>query len=391
MSYGLRGKVFSRYSPEVCQDERMTNPKFRIGFAGGYSAGHIVPGVALSQIASGNFLEAEVFSLISEDKGESVFVSDPFAKVLSMPAGRLDRESRMGYARAALSVLSNAVKCRRRLKKARIKALVVSGSFVSTPCALAAKTMALPVAVLEPNASLGLANRWNAVLADRIWVSGLYGPNAKSRKIERTGVPIRAEFGPPRDEPRAMNSKTDLTVAILGGSRGHDLLFREVPNLLEKLQKDKGWRIQAVHIAGIDGEVGRLRTNYRRNGIDCRVEAYRSDLPSLIERADFVITSAGAVTLSEIAYLGIPGLIVPLAHAAEGHQVRNARRFAAKTGCVVVEEESWKTERVAEQVDRLWRDEERMRDCSRQLLQYSNALPGNAYFHLWLKNLIENA
>jgi len=84
--------------------------------------------------------------------------------------------------------------------------------------------------------------------------------------------------------------------------------------------------------------------------IDARIEAFIVDMAAAYLEADFVITAAGALTLAELAMFGLPALLVPLAAAAMGHQVANAKVYAEQAGGAWVAEHDWDTEPLARRV-----------------------------------------
>jgi UDP-N-acetylglucosamine--N-acetylmuramyl-(pentapeptide) pyrophosphoryl-undecaprenol N-acetylglucosamine transferase len=126
---------------------------------------------------------------------------------------------------------------------------------------------------------------------------------------------------------------------------GSPFLNANVPILLARV-RDLGVPITVRHQTG-DAEIERVRQAYERLGFDARIDAFIDDMAQAYCQADFVITAAGALTLSELALFGLPALLVPLTVAAKGHQIANARIYAERSGGAWVPEHDWDTEPVA--------------------------------------------
>jgi UDP-N-acetylglucosamine--N-acetylmuramyl-(pentapeptide) pyrophosphoryl-undecaprenol N-acetylglucosamine transferase len=94
-------------------------------------------------------------------------------------------------------------------------------------------------------------------------------------------------------------------------------------------------KLGVVHQARAADEA-RVRDAYRRVGVDAEVKSFFSDLPARIAQAHLVIARAGASTVSELAVIGRPAILVPLPHALDQDQAANAKRFAATGAAIVV-------------------------------------------------------
>lgn len=219
------------------------------------------------------------------------------------------------------------------LRRLKPRAVFSVGGYAAGPVALAAFTARIPLALLEPNADIGLANRWVAPLVSRAYVGF---PEARrffrASRVVETGVPLRAGFSP--REPRASDGTT--RILLLGGSQGAKTLNQSVPRALARLRGD----IRVVHQCG-RAHVSETQALYTELAMQDRavVVPFIDDVAQAITDADLVIGRAGASAVSEICLVGRPSLLVPYPFAGD-HQRFNAlsleRRGAAR--CVLAAE-----------------------------------------------------
>lgn len=152
--------------------------------------------------------------------------------------------------------------------------------------------------------------------------------NIPVNRFAHTGNPLRSEFLVPQCDS-ASNHRPRLVV--LGGSRGSADLNRVVPEAIRSLdQRLDGWQI--VHQTGHDG-LTTTRERYAAAGRWVTLRPFFPNIAELLASADLVICRGGGSTLSELAALGVPAIVVPYPHAADDHQLHNARAYASRDAC----------------------------------------------------------
>jgi UDP-N-acetylglucosamine--N-acetylmuramyl-(pentapeptide) pyrophosphoryl-undecaprenol N-acetylglucosamine transferase len=154
-------------------------------------------------------------------------------------------------------------------------------------------------------------------------------------------------------------------VLVLGGSGGSPFLDAHVPVLLGRVAT-RVRPVTARHQVGV-GDVAATRAAYAAAGVPADVVPYVDDVADAYARADFVVTSAGAVTLAELAVVGLPAFVVPLARAAFDHQTANARAFAALTDVPWVAEEAFAPDALADVVATVLGSEGEWRSASARI------------------------
>jgi UDP-N-acetylglucosamine--N-acetylmuramyl-(pentapeptide) pyrophosphoryl-undecaprenol N-acetylglucosamine transferase len=333
-------------------------------FAGGGTGGHVFPMIAVAEVikalapeislvfvGTGRGLEAKVVP----ERGFAL----ELMRVVPLRGGGLGGALR-GFARAALSVPEG-----RALVKRLAPAAVLSvGGYAAGPVSLAAWSLGVPLALLEPNSVMGLANRLVAPLARRGYVAfGDAERHFRRGRALRVGVPLRPGFEP---APYSVDGHA-LQVLVLGGSQGAKALNETVPRAVAKL----GAALSVVHQCG-PAHADAVRALYAELGLgtSVRVVPFIEDMPAALAAADLVVGRAGAGALGEMCAVGRPGLLVPYPFAAGDHQRVNADSLVRAGAAVSLRQDEASVERLAEELALLVADRARL---SRMALAARNA------------------
>ena len=198
------------------------------------------------------------------------------------------------------------------------------GGFASFPGALAAVACAKPLVLHDANAVAGLANRVLAYGADRILLGfpdAMRGRHA--RKVEWVGNPLRDAMGdvPPPDT-RFAGRTGPLNLLVVGGSLGAAALNRIVPAALALMPAAA--RPRVVHQAGAR-HVDALRAAYEAAAVSASCIPFIDDMAAQYAGADVVLCRGGAITVAELAAVGVGAVIVPLPGAIADEQSANAQ------------------------------------------------------------------
>ncbi len=220
------------------------------------------------------------------------------------------------------------------------------GGFASAPGGLAAWLAGVPLLIHEQNTVAGYANRLLACFAQHVLVAY---PDALPRRRRRTetGNPVRAElFGlkPPRARFAARSGP--LRILVLGGSQGARALNRNAPAGLAKLSV----KITVLHQAGSAG-IDEVRSAYRQLGIESEVRGFIGDMAAAYSWADVAVCRSGALTMAELAAVGLGAILVPFALAADDHQTRNARHRVRCGAAALISETELSPESLAAAVE----------------------------------------
>ena len=301
-----------------------------IVIAGGGTGGHLFPGLA---VASELERAGAAVSWLGAQRGmEAVRVQEAGIPIRLLAVSGAVARSRGAQVAAALQLLPAFVQAVAFLMRRRAAAVLAVGGYASVPGALAGGALGLPVVLQEQNASPGAANRllapWSVAVACGFAEAVAAFPSLPARW---TGNPVRAEFfavGAPRTTP--------VSVLVLGGSQGSAFLNAALPDAFAELA-GRGVRPRIVHQAGPRWVAG-VRERYARLGVAAEVTAFLERPAEAMADAILVIARAGALTIAELAAARRAAVLVPFAAAAHGHQLANARAFAATGGAEVLQE-----------------------------------------------------
>ncbi|WP_426149837.1 undecaprenyldiphospho-muramoylpentapeptide beta-N-acetylglucosaminyltransferase [Pseudomonas sp. DC3000-4b1] len=244
-------------------------------------------------------------------------------------ASGLRGKGRLALFKAPLMLVRSVLQARAIIRRLKPACVVGFGGYVTGPGGLAARLAGVPVVVHEQNAVAGTANRLLLPLASRV-CEAFPGTFADSGKCLTTGNPVRAELF--LESQRATLAGRRPRLLVMGGSLGAEPLNKLVPEALARLPE--AHRPEVFHQAGKQHDAITAE-RYRAAGVQAEVAPFIADMAQAYAWADLVICRAGALTVSELAAAGLPSLLVPLPHAIDDHQSRNAE-FLAREGAAFV-------------------------------------------------------
>ena len=319
--------------------------KFTLGLTGGYSAGHIIPMIAMAETWRRIYPEDAVVCYGSNDGIEAKLIPQFNLPFQPLPAHPVYGAGLTGYCRAGISALRGMLAGRRHMQQHGLDALICWGGYASVGAGLAATSLGRPLIVFEANAIPGRANtllsrfaRMKLVSMPEVLDIGTW------RDAMVTELPLRIH----PDKLLTSRHEGPARLMITSGTFGSSVLNQHVPPLAKELI-NKGLEIEIYHQAG-EGNDKIVKKAYEEAGITATVVDFDLDLKERWSWADTVLCTGGAGTLAEAAASGIPTLAVPLGWAADGHQIANVKSVAARYEITWVLESDWDTSKIAERV-----------------------------------------
>jgi UDP-N-acetylglucosamine--N-acetylmuramyl-(pentapeptide) pyrophosphoryl-undecaprenol N-acetylglucosamine transferase len=310
----------------------------------GGTGGHVFPGLAVAAklIARG----AGVFWLGTREGMEARLVAahgvDFEAVSFRGVRGKGVRTLLLG----PYALLAACFQSLRVIRRRRPDLVLGFGGFASFPGALMGVASGKPLVLHDANAVAGLANRVLAYGADRILLGfpdALHGRAA--RNAEWVGNPLRdAITSLPPPAQRFAGRAGPLRVLVVGGSLGAQALNERVPQALARMPAVA--RPQVVHQAG-ERHIEALRAAYRDAGVAAECVAFIDDMAARYAWADVVLCRGGALTVAEIAAVGLPAIVVPLPGAIADEQTANARFLTDAGSAFTVRQDELTPERLA--------------------------------------------
>lgn len=295
--------------------------------AGG-TGGHIFPGLAVAQALREAGWRVHWLGNVSSMEGQLVpphgfaFESVDFSGVRGK-----------GFKTLALLPLRLArafVQSHQVLRRVQPDVVVGLGGYITFPAGLMAALLRIPLVLHEQNSVAGLANRVLARLARRVFMAF---PQALPRG-EWVGNPLRAEFlRQAHPTQRFAGRQGPLRVLVVGGSLGAKALNETVPQALALIPPEQ--RPLVTHQSGAK-QIDALREAYAAAGVQASLTPFIDDTASAYAEADLVICRAGASTVTELAAVGAPSVLVPFPFAVDDHQTTNAQFLVqAGGGCLI--------------------------------------------------------
>jgi UDP-N-acetylglucosamine--N-acetylmuramyl-(pentapeptide) pyrophosphoryl-undecaprenol N-acetylglucosamine transferase len=235
----------------------------------------------------------------------------------------------------------------RALRETKPHVVLGMGGYIALPGGLMASLLGKPLVVHEQNSVAGLTNKILGRLADRCLNAF---PDALA-KASWVGNPVRASLLS-LDDPKVRYSQRQgpLRVAIVGGSLGAVALNELVPKALALIPKEM--RPIVTHQSG-KGNLAKLQQAYVAAGVEATCVEFIDDMQSVYADSDLLICRAGAMTVCEIAAVGVASLLVPFPAAVDDHQTTNAQFLVQAQAAVLMQQRDLSPDRLASAISQL--------------------------------------
>lgn len=235
----------------------------------------------------------------------------------------------------------------RALRAAKPSVVLGMGGYVAFPGGMMAVLLNKPLVVHEQNSVAGLTNRVLAQIADRV----LEAFPGSLKGAQCTGNPLRAAFAAQQDPAARYAARTGpLNILVVGGSLGASILNEVVPQAMAQI--DPAQRPVVTHQSG-KAHKQTLRDNYAQAGVDANIIDFIDDMAAACEQADLVICRAGAMTVAEIAAIGVAAILVPFPYAVDDHQTANARYLSDADAAILLPQPELNAAQLAQTISRL--------------------------------------
>ena len=306
--------------------------------AAGGTGGHLFPAAALaSALQSLGF----AVDLAADDRALKFGADFPARAVHAIPSATPTRAGVAAKAQAAASLGLGVVASLKLIRRLKPAVVVGFGGYPTVPPLVAASLLGVPAVLHEQNAVLGRANRFlsrrvTAVAAGFPDLGGL--APALRPKLRYTGNPVRPAVTRAAMTPFPDFADGRLSVLATGGSQGARVMSEVVPAALAELAPEARARLGLV-LQARGEDLARASQACAALGFSAEIAEFFADLPARIAAAHLVVARAGASTVSELAVIGRPSILVPYPHALDQDQAANAA-LLAKTGAATVVRQS---------------------------------------------------
>jgi len=325
----------------------VTRPRQPVLLAAGGTGGHLFPAVALAGALRARGAAVE---LVTDARALKYGGELPVDAIHSIPAATTTGAGALNKARATAVLGLGLVAALALLPRRKPRAVVGFGGYPTVPPLLAAWLLGVPSVLHEQNAVVGRANRFLAPRVSRIAtgfpeIKGLGA--ALAAKTRYTGNPVRPAVIAAAAVPYPGFDDGRLQLLVTGGSQGARVMADVVPAAIALLSSEERTRIRLTMQARGEDKA-RVAAACAELEFPVELADFFPDLPARIARAHLVIGRSGASTVSELAVIGRPSILVPFPHALDQDQAANAAILAAAGAATVLPQRDFTPPRLAD-------------------------------------------
>ena len=312
--------------------------KLKFILSGGGTGGHIYPAIAIANELKSRFPDAEILFVGAQDKMEMQKVPQAGYKIEGLWIAGLQRKLTFHNMMFPLKLMSSLWKSRKIIKDFKPDVVIGTGGFASGPLLQMANSFNIKTVIQEQNSFPGITNKLLGKKANAICVAYENLENFFPKdKIVVTGNPVRQDvldIDSKRSESLSYFNLDDnkKTLLILGGSLGS----RRMNQLIEK-------ELDFLIASGLQifwqcGSIYMSEYKHLSEKENVQVVSFIDRMDLVYAAADFVISRAGASSISELCLVAKPVIFIPSPNVAEDHQTKNAKAIVDKNGALLLKE-----------------------------------------------------
>lgn len=344
------------------------NTPYRFLLAGGGTGGHLYPVIAIADEIKRLQPEAQILFIGTKSKIEGRVIPQLGYQFKSIWIKGFARKLTFSNLIFPIRLIVSIVQSIFIAMRFKPKVAIGSGGYVAGPSILGASVMGAKIILIEPNSYPGVTTRLLEKQADEIHIAF-----EESKKYLRVKDKIILSGNPVRtnliliNKPEALKyfglDESRKTLLILGGSLGAQSINKIVSESLSELINLDLQIIWQTGSAYFD--------EYRDlNSSQVKILSFIDEMDKAYSSCDLVIARAGASTISELAALALPSLLIPSPNVAENHQYHNAKSLSDAGAAVLIEDKNLK-ENFLKVVSSLIFADEKLKDLSSKIKNFS--------------------
>lgn len=315
----------------------------RVIFAGGGTGGHINPAISIADYAKSQDSEFEALFIGTKRGLESKLVPKAGYDIKYIDITGFNRKNLLKNVSVVAKLIKSRIDCRKIIREFKPDCVVCTGGYVSGPVIMAAAKEGVPSLIHEQNVYPGLTVKGSEKYVDYLAVSfdeTVNLMNAKEKCVV-TGNPIRTQIlEANKEEARKKLGIDKPFVLVFGGSLGAQRINDTMLNIIPRI-KENG-NIKLLFGTG-ERNYDAIRDAVTKLGIDendenIQILPYIDNMAEVMAAADVVVARSGAITVSELAALGKPSVLIPSPNVVRNHQEQNAREFEKNGAAEVITE-----------------------------------------------------
>jgi UDP-N-acetylglucosamine--N-acetylmuramyl-(pentapeptide) pyrophosphoryl-undecaprenol N-acetylglucosamine transferase len=343
---------------------------YRFILSGGGTGGHIFPAIAIADELKKRYPSAEFLFVGAQGRMEMEKVPQAGYAIEGLWISGIQRKLTFDNLSFPFKVISSLRKSRRILKNFSPDFAIGTGGYASGPLLYAAAQKGIPCLIQEQNSYPGITNKILASKASSICVAfenmQRFFP---ANKITLSGNPLRASLSEQLPNRKVVIEKLGLdpkrkTLLILGGSLGARRINELIAGIMPELIKQNLniiWQCGKLYYESLSQKYSNLDKEHQ-------LHAFLNNMDEAFSAADLVISRAGANTLSELAAVGKPSILIPSPNVAEDHQTKNATYLVERKAALLFKEEQ-SPEQLLEVLSDLLRNGKGLKDLENNIQQ----------------------
>ena len=348
----------------------LTKNLLRVIISGGGTGGHIYPGIAIANKLQELHPNVEIIFVGVKNRIETKIVPKEGYPLKTVYVKSFPRKLGAKTIFFFFSLFIGLVQSIFFLLRQKPHIVIGTGGYVSYPVVYAAQLLGIPTLIQEQNSFPGIATRRLAAKVDEVHLAFAeavkYLKKSKSGdKFKITGNPIRP-FSKKIDRSSALAKfsldENKRTLLLFGGSQGAASLNQALLNALPGLSTD----IQIIWQTGAP-DFERIQLECQKFSHRMYVQSFFYNMAEAYAAADLAFCRAGAITIAELVQVAIPAIFVPLPHAAEGHQEKNARVLVDAKASDMILQQDLTGELLKEKIEQLIFDHHKMDQFKKNL------------------------
>ncbi len=311
---------------------------YRFILSGGGTGGHIYPAIAIANELKRRYPKAEFLFVGAKDRMEMEKVPQAGYNIQGLWISGLQRKFTFKNMLFPLKLISSLIKAGNIISKFKPHAVIGTGGFASGPLLYRAAGKNIPALIQEQNSYAGITNKLLAKKVEKICVAYTNMEQFfPKEKIVLTGNPVRQDLVTVnQNKIKEASSFFDLdenkmTLLILGGSLGAKRINKLIADKLiffERLGIQVLWQCGKLYV-----------DEYQKYSTDTiKVHAYLDRMDLAYTVADFIVSRAGASSVSELCLVGKPVIFIPSPNVAEDHQTKNGEALVKQDAALMIKE-----------------------------------------------------
>lgn len=326
----------------------------RIMIMAGGTGGHVFPALAVAL-----YLKKQGWAVtwLGTEKGlEARVVPAQNIEVDWLTITGLRGKGLLGKFKSVFLLFAACLQAFKHLRKRKPDVVLGMGGFVAAPGGLMAKLLGIPLVIHEQNRVVGTTNKLLAKCAAQV-LEAFPDSFKASMQATTVGNPLREDFVRLAAQTKASQT-TELKILIVGGSQGAQILNQVVPKAMALLDN-----IQVKHQTGA-AMLDEVKDSYQQLQVNAEAMAFIDDIAQAYLWADLVICRSGAMTVSEVAAMGLPAIFIPLPHAIDDHQNANAKYLTEAGAGLVIKQQDLNPDTLATNIKDITTQLEQMGKCA---------------------------